>query len=328
MIRSVGLVGLGNWGTALGNHLAHKGIRVAGWSNKPAEVEGIAREHRNPTCFPGLELHEGFRASADLHELLGLELLLVVVPSAALSKVVPSLKGAHESTIVVSAIKGFEEATLATPLQYIAQHLPNPLAVISGPSFAAEIVRGRPAGVVAASHDLRVAKLVAETFSSSSLKVYTSGDPLGVELGGALKNVIALAAGICDGLDLGESARAGLITRGLAEMTRLAVAMGADTRTLAGLSGLGDLAMTATSPLSRNRTAGVLIGKGKTVTDALAEIGSVVEGVHSTPLVLKLAAQYQVEMPIAEQMGELLEGKISASEIAERLLTRPMKSEF
>ncbi len=324
----IGLVGLGNWGTALGNHLASKGLKVIGWSNVPADIDGINRDHRNPSFLSEVQLNGNFTASHSLDDLLQCEVLLLVFPSASLSKIVPQFTGVGSGTIVASAIKGFEKETLCTPLQYVRRFLPNPLAVISGPSFAAEIVRGRPAGVVAASSDPLVAKQMAQLFSSPNLKVYTSSDPLGVEIGGAVKNVIALAAGISDGLALGESARAGLITRGLAEMMRLATAMGADSRTLAGLSGLGDLAMTATSSLSRNRNAGLLLGQGKSVAESLKLIGSVVEGIHSTPLVLRLARQYGVEMPITEQIALLLENNKPPLEVASELLLRPLKSEF
>ena len=327
-IRRIGLIGLGNWGTALGNHLAHKDLEVVGWSNVSRDIEGIRNEHRNPSCYPEIRLHDNFLVTDEISCVLSCDMILLVFPAASLAVVASQLSGISERTILVSAIKGFEERTLMTPLQFIGTHVANPLAVISGPSFAAEIIRGRPAGIVAAAADEPVARKVAEAFSSPSLKVYTSTDPLGVELGGAVKNVIALAAGISDGLNLGESARAGLITRGLAEMMRLAGAMGADVRTLSGLSGLGDLAMTATSPLSRNRSAGLLIGQGKTVGEAVSSIGSVVEGIHSTPLVLKLAERHQVEMPVTAQVALLIEGKKTASEIASNLLHRPMKSEF
>ena len=327
-ISRISVIGLGNWGTALANHLARKGYEVLGWSNIEAEVDGINTEHRHPVYLKDVELHENFRASKDLNDLMGCDLLLLVVPSAALGAVIPRLQKLSTTVPIVSAIKGFEEESLKTPLQFIRTLVPNPLCVISGPSFALEIAHGKPAGVVAASSDEAVARLVAQTFSSPLLKVYTSTDPLGVELGGAVKNVIALASGICDGLQLGESARAGLITRGLAEMMRLASAMGADTKTLAGLSGLGDLAMTATSVLSRNHTVGVLLGEGKSIEEILATLGSVCEGAHSTPLVKKLSMTFGVEMPITDQMDLLLKGEVDAHQVVENLLLRPLKKEF
>ena len=327
-IESISVIGLGNWGTALANHLAKKGYSVLGWSNVPAEIEGINKERKNPKFLRDVELNENFKASAKLADLMGCDLLLLVVPAAALGSVIPSLASLPPRLPIVSAIKGFEESTLKTPLQFTHDYLPNPLCVLSGPSFAVEIAHGKPAGVVAASSDEATGRLVAQTFSSPLLKVYTSNDPLGVELGGAVKNVIALAAGMCDGLALGESARAGLITRGLAEMMRLGVAMGAQAQTFSGLSGLGDLAMTATSPLSRNHTVGFLLGQGKSLEEILATLGSVCEGAHSTPLVMKLAKRFDVEMPITEQMDLFMKGEVGVHKVVENLLLRPLKKEF
>ena len=326
--QSVSVIGLGNWGTALANHLAKNGCEVRGWSNSPAEIDGINEWHKNPTYLKDVELHERFSACRSMEDLFKCDLLLLVVPSAALGSVVPRLSSLSSDIPIISAIKGFEEKTLKTPLQFAKEYLPNPLCVISGPSFAVEIAHGKPAGVVAASSDDATARFVAETFSSPLLKVYTSNDPLGVELGGAVKNVIALAAGMCDGLDLGESARAGLITRGLAEIVRLASAMGAQPQTFSGLSGIGDLAMTATSPLSRNHTVGFLLGQGKSLNEILETLGSVCEGVHSTPLVMKLAKSFNIDMPITEQMDKFLKGEVSVHQVVENLLLRPMKREF
>ena len=326
--QSISVIGLGNWGTALANHLAKKGYKVLGWSNSITEIDGINEGRRNPTYLKDVALHDNFRASRNIDELYQCNLMLLVMPSAALGSVVPRLSSLSPETPVVSAIKGFEEKTLKTPLQFLRDYISNPLCVISGPSFAVEIAHGKPAGVVAASSDNTTAHLVAETFSSPLLKVYTSDDPLGVELGGAVKNVIALAAGMCDGLNLGESARAGLITRGLAEIMRLASAMGAQAQTFSGLSGIGDLAMTATSPLSRNHTVGFLLGQGKSLAEILQTLGSVCEGVHSTPLVMKLARHFNVEMPITEQMDRFLKGEVDVRQVVDNLLLRPLKREF
>lgn len=217
-----------------------------------------------------------------------------------------------------------------TPLQYLEERIKAPLSygVLSGPSFAKDVVQGRPCGVVAASRDETTARRIAELFSSESMKVYVSLDPLGVELGGAVKNVIALAAGLSDGLGFGESARAGLITRGLAEIMRLAEAMGAKRETLAGLSGLGDLSMTASSPTSRNYTVGFRLGKGEKLSDILFDLGSVAEGVHTAPIVMKLALRYSVEVPICEQVNQLLLGKSTPKELVRNLMARPLRSEF
>lgn len=200
-------------------------------------------------------------------------------------------------------------------------------AVISGPSFAQDVINQGMCGLVAASEDQIVAQTIAETFASPSIRVYTSNDPIGVELGGALKNVIALAAGVCDGLDLGESARAGLITRGLAEMMRFAEAFGADRYTLSGLSGLGDLIMTATSMQSRNYLVGYRLGKGEKLPDILRAIGSVAESIKSAPIVMRIAREKKIEMPISEKMLAVIEERVTIAEGFKQLLQRPLRRE-
>lgn len=326
---NAGIIGLGHWGTALGNHLAANGFSVLGWSHDSSIVESINRARRNSFALPSVELNHNFRATNDIAEATACELVVLALPSSALGTIVPRLQ-LSATAVLVSAVKGFERDTLLTPTQYAHQILGASarIAVLSGPSFAKDIVAHRPSGVVAASIDTSVSEAVAGAFSSGWMRVYTSGDPIGVEVGGAVKNVIALAAGVCDGMSLGESARAGLITRGLAEMMRLAEAMGGRSQTLAGLSGLGDLTMTATSPSSRNRTVGFRIGQGETLPEILQSLGSVAEGVEAAPLVLKLSERFGVDMPITAHMVELLEGKRTASEMVQLLLSRPIKREF
>ncbi len=328
-MKSVGVVGLGNWGTALANHLASKGIDVLGWSIENEIVESINSTRRNCRFLSHALLSENLRATTKLPEVVALKTLILALPSAVFSSVVPDMDISAD-TIVVSAIKGIDGATLLTPLQYFQTHgAPCAgLAVLSGPSFARDIVLHRPSGVVAASLDEAIARYTAELFRADWMKVYISTDPLGVELGGSVKNVIALAAGVCDGLELGDSARAGLITRGLAEMMRLASAMGADIRTLSGLAGLGDLVMTASCDTSRNRTVGLRLGRGERLEDILRTLGSVAEGVETTPHVLKLARKYQVEMPITELVFKLLNKEITPQECVRELLSRPMKREW
>ena len=326
---SVSVLGLGNWGTALANHLARKGVDVLGWSIEPEVVAGVNSDNKNPTYLGDVTLDSRLRATGVLEEALEHEKIVMVIPSVALAEVVPKLTVKPE-TLIISAIKGLEKKSLQTPLTYAKAHLPSParLAVISGPSFAKEVVAGYPCGVVAAAENESDAIAAAELFDSEAMKVYVSTDPLGVELGGILKNVVALAAGMSDGLKLGESARAGLITRGLAEMMRLAEAMGADPRTLAGLSGLGDLTMTATSPLSRNRTVGMRLGEGESLEHIIETLGSVAEGVSSTPCVLALAEKYGVDLPIATAVSRVLNEEIQPQEMVRGLLSRPMKREF
>lgn len=326
---SISVLGLGNWGTALAHHLASKGYEVVGWTNEPEVAESIGKTGRNAKYLPFAELSPKLKATTNLEEALLKEVIVLAIPSSALSDVVPRLK-VLDSTIIVSATKGIEKTTKLTPLQFVDKNLSKKasMAVLSGPSFAKDVVKRLPVGVVAASSDEAVARRVADLFTSEWMRVYVSTDPLGVELGGITKNIIALAAGVCDGLGFGESARAGLITRGLAEMMKFAKAMGAEEKTLFGLSGLGDLAMTATSSTSRNHTVGVRLGRGEKLSDIIASLGSVAEGVATTPLILDLARQRGVEMPITEHVSLLCEGKLSAPDLAKSLVSRPTKREF
>ena len=326
---AIGVVGLGNWGTALANHLAGKGLSVKAWCLEPEIAQEINANRRNPRYLSHASLHTGITATNTLSDVLALPMVVFSVPSAFLTTMAPQLRLAPKS-VLVSATKGLEHTTCRTPLQYLASAvaLDQPPAVISGPSFARDVVLGKPCGIVAASTSAEVARLVAETFSAGSMKVYTSVDPLGVEIGGIVKNVIALAAGVSDGLGFGDSARSGLITRGLAEMMRLGEAMGADVRTFSGLSGLGDLVMTASCDQSRNRTVGVRLGKGEKLPQILASLGSVAEGVETTPLVVRLAEKHGVSMPITFQVDRLLKGEGTPLAMAQELMMRPLRSEF
>lgn len=328
-MERIAVLGLGNWGTALAHHLAAKGFDVLGWTVDRESVESINRNHVNSLYLKGLPLDPRLKATLNLEELGDRAFVVCAVPSAYLGNVIPKLK-LPKGAILVSGTKGLEHDSLLTPLQYIARLVDASvrLAVLSGPSFAIDVVRHKPVGLVAASNDENTARQAAEAFGSDWMRVYLSHDPLGVELGGVVKNVIALAAGICDGLDFGDSAQAGLVTRGLAEMTRLAVAMGAERQTLSGLSGLGDLAMTASSNTSRNRTVGVRLGKGEALPYILQTLGSVAEGVTTTPLLLKLGERHGVELPITQGVAQVLAGKISPQEMAKALISRPIKKEF
>lgn len=323
------VVALGNWGTALGHHLACRGLDVLAWSNDPEIVDAVNCRHRNPKFLSSAALDPRLKATLDIGRLQAAHIVVVALPSEALPEVLPKLKVSSDA-LVVSAVKGLVGNDLLTPLQYFEKcglggfgHV-----VLSGPSFARDIVRQLPSGVVAAAMQEEPAKKVADIFSNEAMRVYTSLDPLGVELGGIVKNVIALAVGVCDGLELGDSARAGLITRGLAEMMRLADAMGAQKLTLSGLSGLGDLVMTATCDTSRNRTVGLRLGRGEPLRQILDSLGSVAEGVSTTPLVLKLAEKVGVEMPITAQVARLLRNEGTAAELAKALIARPLKREF
>ncbi len=326
--RSVGVLGLGNWGTALANHLACAGHDVIGWTIQDEIVHGINSEHRNPCYQSEVVLSSELRATADLSELSDVEYLLLVVPSKALQEVLSSLTLKKDVTLI-SAVKGLGGEENLTPLELCKKYLPEVkrLAVFSGPSYAADIVAGKPAGVVTASDSKQVAEDVARLLTANRLRVYVSSDTVGVELGGIVKNIIAVAAGVCDGLDLGASARAGLITRGLAELIRFATASGARAETLTGLSGLGDLIVTTTDDQSRNRRVGLALGRGEKLDDILTRLGSVAEGVRTAPIILGLAKELGVDMPITEAVTRLLAGELSPSELIPFLIERPIKPE-
>jgi glycerol-3-phosphate dehydrogenase (NAD(P)+) len=328
-MERVGVIGLGNWGTALANHFGRKGLKVSAWGRDPDLVASINSKQRNPRFLSSVELSSSIRATTDLAVVCSEQFLVIALPSQVL-ETLAALNTIKPDAIVASAVKGLQSGSLKTPLQFLADRIggPDRLCVVSGPSFASDLVAHRPIGVVVASTAEGTARRVAEALTSEWLRAYTSTDPLGVELGGVVKNVIALAAGVCDGLKLGESARAGLITRGLAEMTRLAVAMGANERTLSGLSGLGDLAMTATSATSRNYTVGFRLGGGEPLDAIAASIGSVAEGVRTTPLVVRLGEQHGVDLPISAAVGKVLAGSVTPTEMAKALISRPIKPEF
>lgn len=326
--HSLAVLGLGNWGTALANHLSHMGHDVLAWCKEPEIVESINNNHRNALFLSDVALHPSLRASNKIEQVLNRSIVVLVLPSHVLSKVTPLLK-LNPGTLLVSAVKGIDAESLLTPLQFLKRELGDKikLAALSGPSFARDVVQGKPCSVVSASEDLQVSIEVAKIFTSNRMRVYSSNDPIGVEIGSVVKNVIALAAGACDGLELGDSARASLITRGLAEMTRLAQAMGAEAKTLSGLSGLGDLVVTCTSTKSRNHTVGFRIAKGEDLRGVIQTLGSVAEGVNSTPLVMKLAEKYKVEMPIVEVVSRVLSGASTPAEMLESLMSRPIRGE-
>lgn len=297
----VSVLGLGSWGSALAEHLSRKGVTVVRWSRREGSLDAALQA----SC------------------------IIVALPSSVLHEYARKLASCSHATIV-SAIKGFDSRTRLTPLQLIASHASTPpaLCVLSGPSFAADVLSRRPCGIVAGSASIQTADAVAELFSDESMRVYSSDDPLGVELGGAVKNVIALAAGVSDGLDLGDSARAAILTRGLAEMMRLAETMGARRETLSGLSGLGDLIMTGSSMTSRNYRVGYLLGQGQPLSKIIAELGSVSEGVNSTPIVQALSRSRSVEMPITEAVWKLIRRDITPQEMVQSLMLRPRRKEF
>jgi glycerol-3-phosphate dehydrogenase (NAD(P)+) len=325
-------VGGGAWGTALARVLAGKGADVRLWVRDPELVRAIEQAGENGRYLPGVSL-EGVTATADLGEALdGARLVVSAVPSHVVRTVMgaAAAAGVDPDAIVVSASKGIEEGTLKRMTEVLADVLGGEgrLAALSGPSFAAEVGRGAPTAVTLAAHDPAVADAAREAFFAPRFRVYTSEDVVGVELGGAVKNVVAIATGIADGLDYGHNARAALITRGLAEISRLGSALGGQRLTFMGLAGLGDLVLTCTGDLSRNRTVGLRLARGETLESILGGMGQVAEGVRSTRSVRDLAASIGVEMPIVEQVHEMLYHAKSPQVVVEELMTRESKPEF
>lgn len=332
----IAVVGGGAWGTTLADLLARQGESVTMWAREPDVVESINREHVNALFLPGCALALGVRASGELAEVVhGAEVVVSAGPShavrAVMSRAAAALRGGGGGArpLVVSVSKGLEPERLATMSCVLAEVLPpaTPVAVLSGPSFAPEVYQRQPTAVVAAASDHAVAQRVQQVFSCGYFRVYSHTDVLGVELGGALKNVIALAAGILEGLGLGSNTRAALITRGLAEITRLGVALGADPLTFAGLAGLGDLVLTATGALSRNRSLGVELGRGKPLDEALAGRQTVAEGVNTARSAVALAERHGVELPISREVAKILfQGKPPREAVAD-LMERDLKAE-
>jgi glycerol-3-phosphate dehydrogenase (NAD(P)+) len=332
-MSSIAIIGAGSWGTALSAALAGIGHAVRLWAYEPTVAEDIHRTRENSLFLPGIQLPENVSPTNNLSEALHrAKFVLTVVPSHVCRPIYEQmLPGLDEETILVSASKGLETARLmrmSEVIYSVVQPRFRPrLTVLSGPSFAQEVARGDPTAVVVASEDRNAAQSVQEEFSSRSLRLYTSDDVVGVELGGAVKNVIAIAAGVIEGLGLGHNAMAALITRGLAEMTRLACSCGARSETLAGLAGMGDLVLTCTGNLSRNRCVGIELGKGKPLAAIVGSMHMVAEGVKTTGAAVALARMHGVEMPITEQVARILEGKILPAEAIRELMERSLKTE-
>jgi glycerol-3-phosphate dehydrogenase (NAD(P)+) len=330
-MTTIAVLGAGSWGTTLANLLAKKGQAVRLWAYEAEVVASINREHRNNLFLPAVPLVPDLRAFADPQEAVqDADVVLSVIPSHAVRSVVSRLsRTLDRGTLVVSATKGIEPASLELMSQVLSRELNAPrVAVLSGPSFAEEVCQDQPTAVVAAAADLETAGEVQQIFATSRFRVYSNQDVVGVELGGALKNVIAIAAGILEGLGLGNNPRAALVTRGLAEMTRLGVAMGADPLTFAGLAGMGDLILTTTGALSRNRALGIALAKGETLEAYTAAHRTVAEGVNTAKAATQLARKHGVELPITEQVcAVLFEGK-SAKQGVTDLMERTLKPEL
>jgi len=324
------VLGAGGWGTALSVHLSRLGHGVRLWARDGALASQIEERRANPSYLPDVNFPSNLHATGDLVSALSdTDLIVTALPSHGtrdiLRRVAPHVSA---GTIVVSATKGLERDTLFRASEIVEQELQHVrVAVLSGPSFASEVARELPTAVCIASRDRSVVEVVQADFKSSYLRLYGTDDVIGVEIGGALKNVIAIAAGVVEGLGLGHNALAGLITRGLAEMSRLACAAGAKRETLAGLSGLGDLVLTCNGTLSRNRHVGIELASGRPLQDVLGGMKMVAEGVRTTEAALALASRHGVELPIAAQVAELLAGRKDPRTALGELMVRPQRAE-
>ncbi len=325
----VGVLGAGSWGTTLAHLLAAKGCDVRLWAFEPEVAEAINARRLNPLYLPDAPLDSRLAASTVIGDVIaGAELIVSAAPSHAVRSVLAPIRDQLAGRLVLSATKGLEAGTLARMSQVVYELAPTArFVVLSGPSFAREVYDGQPTLVVAASSDAEAARSAQQVFATPRFRVYTGGDVIGVELAGALKNVIAIAAGILDGLGLGSNTRAALITRGLAEMARLGVAEGAEPVTFAGLAGMGDLILTATGDLSRNRGLGVALAQGQSFKAYQATHRSVAEGANASRAGSALAARRGVELPIAERVcAVLFDGKPVRDTVAE-LMERELKAE-
>lgn len=329
-MAKTGVIGAGSWGIALAKLLHDNGHEVTVWSILPDEIEMLKKNHEHLDKLPGVKLPEDMEFTTDLNEAAeGKDVLVLAVPSPFIRNTAHSLKEVvADNQIIVNVAKGIEEATLMTLSQVIEEEVPQArVAVLSGPSHAEEVGRGLPTTIVVGSKDKETAEYLQNIFMNQVFRVYISPDVCGIELGAALKNVVALAAGIADGLGYGDNTKAALITRGIAEIARLGVAMGGKPETFSGLSGIGDLIVTCASKHSRNRKAGVLMGQGKTMEEAMAEVKMVVEGVYSAKAANRLALKYQVSMPIIEQVNAVLFENKPAAEAVKDLMLRDKKLE-
>ena len=330
-MSKIAILGAGSWGTALSCVLHNNGHEVTIWSIMESEIEMLKEKHEHVDKLPGVKLPEDMIFTSDVQEAVkDKDLLVMAVPSpftrSTSHLIAPFVK---DDQIIVNVAKGIEEATLMTLSQIIEEEIPNSkVAVLSGPSHAEEVGRCLPTTCVAGAKDKKTAEFIQNTFMCNTFRVYVSPDVLGIELGGALKNVVALAAGIADGLGFGDNTKAALITRGISEISRLGVAMGGNAETFGGLTGIGDLVVTCASMHSRNRRAGILIGQGRTMQEAMDEVHMVVEGVYSAKAAVLLAKKYNVEVPIIDYVNRVLFDNLPAKNAVIELMERDKKLEY
>lgn len=329
-MAKVSVIGAGSWGIALACVLEQNGHEVTIWSILEDEINMLKEKHEHVTKLPGVKLSEQIELTTSLEEAVkGRDLLVLAVPSVHTRSTAKSMSEfVTEGQIIVNVGKGIEESSLKILSDVIEEEVPQAnVTILSGPSHAEEVGRGLPTTCVVGAHDKKTAEYVQNVFMNERFRIYTSPDMLGIEVGGALKNVIALAAGMADGLGYGDNTKAALITRGIAEISRLAMAMGAKYETLSGLTGIGDLIVTCASMHSRNRRAGILIGQGKTMQEAMDEVQMVVEGVYSAKAAMALAEKYHISMPIIEQVNQVLFENKPAKEAVLELMLRDKKAE-
>ena len=330
-MEKIGVIGAGSWGTALAILLNENGNDVTLWSHRETEAEHM-RQSRECSKLPGIKIPEAVEITSDLKQAVsGKKVLVMVVPSRCMRETAELLKECvAPGTYVISAAKGIEDETLFTMTDILEQVLPQTdVAVLSGPSHAEEVAKLLPTTCVIGAHTEETARFLQELFMGPMFRVYISSDMLGIELGGALKNVIALAAGIADGMGYGDNAKAALITRGSVEIGRLGIRMGGKPETFFGLTGIGDLIVTCASMHSRNRRAGILLGQGYTMKEAMKEVNMVVEGVYSAKAAMALARKYDTELPIIEQVNQILfEGKDPKKVVADLMLRDKKNRKF
>lgn len=330
-MANISVLGAGSWGLGLALLLNNNGHNVTVWSVLNDEVVMLQTEREHKRCLPGVRIPDSITISGDTANVINNADVLVLAVASPYTRYTAKLIApfVKEGQIIVNVAKGVEEHTLLTLCQIVEEEIPQAkVAVLSGPSHAEEVSRGIPTTCVIGAHEKNTAEYLQNIFMSDVFRVYTSPDMLGICIGGALKNVIALAAGIADGLGYGDNTKAALITRGNAEITRLGVAMGANPHTFSGLSGIGDLIVTCASMHSRNRRAGILIGKGYTKDQAMEEVQMVVEGVFSAKAALELSKKYNIEMPIVEQVNKVLFEDKPAAEAVKELMLRDKKIEI
>ena len=328
-MSKAGVIGGGAWGTALAQVCARAGLETTLWAREADVVASVNASHENTSFLPGIDLDRGIRATGDFADLADSDIVLAVAPAqhlrATLTAFAPHVR---EGLQILLCAKGVEQGTLKLMTEVLAETIPQAApAVLSGPSFAGEVARGLPTAVTLACPDEDCARDLSEMIATPTFRPYFATDMIGAEAGGAVKNVLAIACGIVEGRGLGRSAHAALITRGFSELTRIAVALGGEAATVAGLCGLGDLVLTCSSPQSRNMSVGLTLGRGETLEEALAGKLSVAEGVASAPAVRQLAARLGVDMPICQAVAAILAGEARVDEAIRDLLSRPIREE-